>query len=188
MQRAVIPLSKSKNVLALVGSAAFVALGCWLVGLDDAVIEAQRRFNVPWLVHGMGAVTIAFFGLAGIAWLRKLFDPAPGLVLDERGLTDNCSALSAGMIPWSDITGFQVRQIQSQRLLYVMLRDPDGYVARCGPVKRALLGINRRIAASPVALNTVALSIDFDGLVALVEQHFAAWRQREGAAYPADAS
>jgi hypothetical protein len=177
MQKIIVPLSKSKIMLLLVASVLFVIAGYWMFGLDAAEVESHRRFNSPLLVHGIGLASIVFGGLGVIAIARKLVDSSPGLVLDERGLTDNSSAFSAGLIPWPDITGFEIRQIQKQRILYVLLKDPDKYISRFGPVKQALLKANQRIAASPVAITSSSLSIGFDELVALIDGHFEASRR-----------
>ena len=155
----------------------FVIAGYWMFGLDAAEIESHRRFNSPLFVHGIGLLALVFGGVGVIAIARKLIDSSPGLVLDEHGLTDNSSAFSAGLIPWSEITGFEIRQIQKQRVLYVLLKDPDKYISKFGPVKQALLKANQRIAASPVAITSSSLSINFDELVALAEKHFDASRQ-----------
>lgn len=177
MQKIVIPLSKSKIVFLLAASVSFVLVGVWLFGMDAAEIASGRRFDNPIVVHGIGLVSMLFGGLCAFAIARKLIDPAPGLVLDARGLTDNTSALSAGFIPWSDIIGFEVRRIQRQRILYVLLDDPHAFVSKFGPIKRMLLKANMRMSSSPVAITSNALSISFDELTALVERHFAASRR-----------
>ena len=176
MQRVVIPLSKSKMVFLLLIACAFVALGWWMFAQDAAEIEAQRRFNSPLFVHGVGLFNMVCFGLVGALMLRKLFDPSPGLVVDDRGLTDNTSAFSAGFVPWSDITGFEVRQIQRQRVLYVRLKDPEKYIARFSPIRRKLFRASERLGASPVTLTSSSMAIGFDEMVKLVNQGLAGHR------------
>ena len=160
--RTEIPLSKSKIFLLLLIAAAFLTLGYWMFNMDASEIESHRKFNSPLFVHGLGLVSIVMGGLGGFVAIRKLFDPSPGLIIDELGITDNSSAFSAGFIPWKDIIGFEIRQIHSQRILYVLLSDPEKYIARFKPLKRALLGANMKIAASPVAITASTLKIGFD--------------------------
>lgn len=177
MQMVAVPLSKRKMSLLLAASVVFAIAGYWLFALDATEIASMRRYHAPWFVHAIGIASMVLggWGIAMIA--RKWIDPKPGLVLDARGLTDNTSALSAGLIPWSDIAGFEVRRIQRQRILYVLLNDPKAYVAKFGPAKRALLNANLRFGPSPVAITSTALSIDFDALTALAERHLEAYRQ-----------
>jgi hypothetical protein len=176
MPKVVIPLSKTKLVLLALAAALFVVMGWWLFQLDAAQIEAHRRYNSPLFVHGIGLVALGFGALGVVFLVRKLFDTAPGLVLDERGLTDNCSAAAAGFIPWQDITGFEVRQIYTQKLIYVMLKDPEAYLARLGGLRRGMHRANMGMAASPVAIVSSTLQIGFDELVDLLNRHFAAHR------------
>jgi hypothetical protein len=175
MQKIVIPLSKSKMILLFIASVIFIIVGCWIFGLDAAYIESNQRFNNPLLVHGIGLMS-AILGVFGIfAIVRRLVDPAAGFIMDEFGITDNSAALSLGLIPWSDISGFEICQVQWQRFLCILLKDPNAYISKLGIVKQALLKANRRIVASPVAINSNSLSISFDELMALIEQYFAAY-------------
>ena len=174
--RTEISLSKSKVFLLLLISAAFLVLGYWLFNLDASEIESHRRFNSPFFVHGIGLASIAMGGFGALVAIRKLFDSSPGLVLDEHGLTDNSSAFSVGFIPWADITGFEPRQIHNQRILYVLLSDPEKFIGKFKPLKRALLSANMKIAASPVAVTSSSLAIGFDDLVSLVNEHLSAQR------------
>lgn len=177
MQQITIPLSKRNVSFMLTIAIMFVLLGLWMLNLDAAEIESHRRYNSPLFVHGAGLATIIFFGAALIAATRKLFDPAPGLVLSEEGLTDNTSLLPAGFVPWSDISGFSIGRIKNQRFLYVLLKDQDAYIDKCGQSRRALLRANRPIALSPVTITSNSLAIKFDELESIVTKYFAARRQ-----------
>jgi hypothetical protein len=163
----VVPLSKSKVVLLIVGAVAFVALGLWLFQLDSAWIESQRRFNNPALVHAIGLATIVFFGLCGVVAIKKLFDSKPGLVLSSAGMLVNSSADSVGLIPWSDVEGFGTYELHKQRLLVVKLVAPDKYVLAGGPLRQALRRANMRMVGSPIAISANTLKISFDELVKL---------------------
>ena len=178
MQKVVVPLSKSKMSFLLALSALFAIVGYWLFGMGATAIQSGRRYNEPWFVHAIGIASMVLGGLGATAIARKLIDPSPGLVLDARGLTDNTSAMSAGLIPWSDIAGFETRRIQNQRILYVLLNDPNAFVSKFGPIKRALFNANSRFGSSPVAITSTALSVDFDELATLVGRHLEAYRRR----------
>ena len=168
-----IPLSKSKLVLILAGAVGFVALGFWLYGFADRM-RAPAFFEVKfWSV-----ACIVFFGLCGIVALLKLLDRAPGLVIDDAGLVDNSSGISAGRIPWSDIKGFAVSTIQKQRILTIEVHDPDKYVQRASPWMRPFVAANAKYFGSPVQISSNALKIDFDTLVqAITESHAKYWRR-----------
>jgi hypothetical protein len=167
----VIRLSRKKVSLLILGSVAFVALGVWLVSMDEAAIRSSSRFNDPTLVHGVAIVAIVFFGLCGIFAVRKLFDDRPGLVLNSSGIVDNSSGLAAGLIPWSDIAGAEIYQIHRQKLLIIKLRDPEKYVQRGSSLRQMINRANLKMCGSPVAISSHALSVSFPELLSLFVQY-----------------
>jgi hypothetical protein len=175
-QERVIELSRAKIVLALLGACVFVAIGIWMLSLDDEFIRAQRRMNDPTLVHLLGGVSILFFGGGGGFLVRKLFDRRPGLVLSSSGIVDNASGIAVGFIPWSDVTDFRVHEIQGQKLLVILVRDPAPYVARGSALKRAANRANLGLCGSPIVISSHALKISFAELLAL----FANYRPKQG--------
>lgn len=164
-----IPLNKGKLTLLLVGALLFVAAGYWMFQLDSAEILRHGRYRNPAFVHGVGLAGMAFFGAAALVAVRKLFDRKPGLIVDAEGIVDNASGIAAGRIPWTDILGFEQRRISNQRLLSVLLKNPEAYVAKSGAFKRLLQRANLAMGYSPVMLSSNALSVDFDTLCALLQ-------------------
>jgi len=171
----VIELSKKKLALLILASCAFVATGAWLLSTDAAEIRRERSFhlfaNEPAVVYGLGLASILFFGASGLYGVKKIRDKRPGLVLNSSGISDNASATAAGFIPWSEITGAGVYQMQKQKMLVVGLRDPRKYADRGGALRRALNRANHGMVGSPVAISSTALAIDFEELVSLFERY-----------------
>lgn len=163
----IIEFSKGKILLLVIGAAVFVALGMWMYLLDPPWIESQHRFNDPLLTHGIGIVSVVCFGLCGIVGIKKLFERRPGLILSAAGLSDNSSGVSAGLIPWDEIEGFGVFEIQRQKLLVIRLADPKKYIQTGGIWRRALRAMNFKLCGSPFAISSNALAIKFDDLVSL---------------------
>ena len=171
----IIELSKTKLVLLVLGSCAFVAAGAWLLSFNAAEIRHGRSFgffyNNPLVVYGAGLAAILFFGLCGLYGLKKLFDKKPGLVLNSSGIVDNASGVAAGFIPWSEVTGASIYEIQKQKMLIVGVRSPQRYLDRGGALKRAFNKANSKMVGSPVAISAAALKIDFAELVALFNRY-----------------
>jgi hypothetical protein len=171
----IIELSKTKLILLVLGSCAFVVAGAWMLSLDAAEIRSGRSFrlffNEPLVVYGAGLTAILFFGLCGLYGLKKMFDKRPGLVLNSSGVVDNASAAAAGFIPWSEILGAGVYEIQKQKMLIIAVRDPQKYVDRGSALKRTFNKANYKMSGSPVAISSVTLKIDFAELVSLFNQY-----------------
>jgi hypothetical protein len=167
----IIELSKKKILLLILGSCAFVVLGAWLLSLDEATIQSQRRFDNPLLIHGAGLVSIVFFGACGVFGIKKLFDKKAGLIFNSSGIVDNSSGVSAGLIPWSEILGAEILEIHKQKMLIIKVRNPQKYIERGGTLKQALNKANHKICGSPIAITSNALRINFSELLSLFNQY-----------------
>ncbi len=167
----IVELSKTKIMLLLLGASAFVAAGIWMLTLDDASIQSQRRFNDPVYVHGLGLVSIVFFGICGLFALKKLFDKKPGLVFNNSGIVDNASSVSPGFIPWSEVVGAEIFEIQKQKLLIIKVRTPQEYIARGSSLRQTLNKANYKMVGSPISISANALAIKFSELVSLFDRY-----------------
>ena len=170
-EKVVIPLSKGKIVLAILGSIGFVAASTWLW----AIADAQTRFN-PLTVRGAALVGSLFFGLIGVYCCVKFFDRKPGLIMDREGLWDNSSAVSAGRIPWDEVTGLKVSTISGQRMLTIEVADPQKYVERGRLHMRILNAANTKLTGSPINIASNGLRVDFDELQRLISEAFAKYK------------
>jgi hypothetical protein len=175
----IIELSKKKLLFVIAGSCLFVGIGLSLFQMDSADIASERRFNNPVLVHGLGFATFAFFGFIALCAIKKLFDSKPGLILDSVGITDNASIISAGLIPWPDITGFDIFETNGQRTLIVMVANPEKYIAASGPGMRTLHRLTFNMCGSPIGIASTVLKTDFDGLLQVCNSYFDKCRRQQ---------
>lgn len=105
-----IPLSKGKLVLMFAGSLLFVAAGFWFIKAPETFTETIFKPS-PTLIIILGYASIIFFGLCAVFIFRKLFDTKAGVVIDDKGIHDNSSGVSAGFIPWSDISNISTIEV-----------------------------------------------------------------------------
>ncbi len=106
-----------------------------------------------------------FLCACGVYGAVKLFDTAPGLILDSEGILDNSSGTSVGRIPWTQVRGFDIVTISRQRLLIVFVDNPRDYIRRSNFLKRPPLWANMKMFGSPITLAANALQINFEELV-----------------------
>lgn len=152
--------------MMIAGSLLFVAAGAWFLtaSADGSLIGELRRFVPPWVIRGLGAVTILFFGGCALYAIAKAFDRKPGLILRPDGFVDNSSAVAAGFIPWSDVTGLGIFEFNRQRMLVVQVAQPEKYADGGNALTRALNRANTRMCGSPIVISSNALRIPFDEL------------------------
>lgn len=171
----IIELSKTKIALGILGAGAFVAIGIWMLSLDEASIRSNRSFrlflNNPMYVQALGVVAIILFGLLALFLVKKLFDKKPGLVFTNSGIVDNASAVAAGFIPWSEVIGADIFEMQQQKMLIIKVKDPHKYVDRGNAVKRKINQANYNMCGSPIAISANALKINFAELHSLFDQY-----------------
>lgn len=168
MNKIEIPLSKTKIVLLIVGSLLFVVAGFWIFFY---AADQQTRY-APLLAKIAGAAAIVFFATTGIIGLTKLFDGKAGLVIDEKGITDNSSGVSAGLIEWRDITGIRTEQIMANKFLLIDTAQPNKYIERANRVKGRIMQSNLKLYGTPLAIASTALKFNFKELEALIRTEF----------------
>ncbi|HXD34827.1 MAG TPA: STM3941 family protein [Pyrinomonadaceae bacterium] len=167
----IIEMSKKKIVLLLLGVCVFVAIGIRMFTLDDASIQSGRGMNNPMLVHGLGLAAIVFFGIFGLVGLKKLFDKKPALILNNSGIVDNASSVSAGFIPWSEVVGARIVEVQKQKMLVINVRDPEEYIARGNLLQQTLNKASYKMVGSPISISSNMLAINFSELISLFDQY-----------------
>ncbi|MGB4811592.1 MAG: STM3941 family protein [Methylophilaceae bacterium] len=167
----IIETSKIKLVLLTIASGVFVALGYWLYTLSDVEIATLHRYNNPLFVHGLGLVCMLFFAICGVIGIKKLLEDKPGLIFNRKGIIDNASAVSAGLIPWSDILGFEVMKINHQKIIIVKLINPESYMDANDPIKKWLIKVSHKMNGSPIAFSSNSLKINADAIIALCNEY-----------------
>lgn len=167
----IIELSKAKVFKLLYIACGFVALGVLMLQREPEWSRSNIRLIDSMLVPAAGALSVGFFGLCALVAVRKLFEKKPGLILDSTGILDNSSGVAAGLVHWSEITGFDIFQVHGARSLVVKVSDPDKYVHRGGAIKRALNKANLHLCGSPIAITSSSLKIDFDDLLQLCDAY-----------------
>jgi hypothetical protein len=167
MNRVEIPLSKTRITLVVGGALAFVGMGVLFMVTPETFVSPL--FRNPLTLRIIGIVAALFFGFAGLYGIRKLFDQEIGLVLDERGITDNTNASSVGLIAWADITAIETEQVMSTRFLLIYTAQPEKYLDRVGGFKRKLLKGNMKMYGTPLSITSTTIRYDFDALEKLVK-------------------
>lgn len=99
-----------------------------------------------------------------------MFGTKPGMVLNSRGFEFMAAAKSTGFVRWSDVAGYRVDSIMFQKMLVVLLKDPDAYCLEHGGLSKA----NMSTCGSPVCIPKAAsLATDFGATVSLFRRYFA---------------
>jgi len=172
-EETIIELNKTKILMMVFIALGFVIGGMWIATIDSVEIESYRRFNYPWLIHGIGLSIIIFFGYVCALLIKKLFDTKPGLVFNNIGIVDNTSVALVGIIPWADISGAAPLEFNKQKMLVVRVKNPEKYVAQGNIVQRLIVKANHKFYGSPIIFTSTILNVDASELAEIFNQYFA---------------
>lgn len=162
-----IPLSKTKMLMTLLGSIAFVGIGLWFL-INPPKIN-NPFFGNPAYIFIVGLASFLFFGFVAVTIFRKLSDTKPGLIISRQGIIDNSSSVSAGLIPWGDINEIKFLQVMNQKFLMFIVSNPQDYLDKVtNPFKRNAMKINYKTFGSPISISSNALQTNFDDLQKLL--------------------
>jgi hypothetical protein len=164
-----IELSRTKLLFLLIGSLAVAAIGGWVLTIE--LSQSSDPFQIPVTIWLVSIAAIIFGGGFTIFPYYKLFDTRPGIIFSETGLFDNSSAVSAGFIPWSEVTGVSLYKMQYGEYIIIHVTDPGKYLACGNPIKRWLAKGNFKMCGSPIFLSPSILKIDFSKLYDLLKSH-----------------
>ena len=162
-----IQLSKTKLIWLFIGSMAFVLVGFFFL------IEPNRFvspiFTSDNVIFVTGMVGIAFFGLCAIYVFIKLFDKKAGLIIDEKGITDNTNGTSIGLIEWDDISGVDVVKIGSTKILLLQTSNPEKFIAKAtNRFSKKTMQVNHKLYGTPISIISGSLEIKFNDMEKLV--------------------
>lgn len=174
-----IALSKRKITRLFIGSLLFVALGLWFIGNPYQFTSAIIPYKIIIII--LGIICVLFFGLAAFYNYKKLMDDRPGLVISDEGVIDNSSGFSAGKIWWNDVSEIRSKIIFKQKLLLLILSNPDEYIEReKNPLRKKAMHTNLKTYGAPFGISAAGLKIDFDELKSLLEKKLEDYRNNPG--------
>ena len=115
-----------------------LVLGCLFL---VAVLLLPATSDVPFLI-GIGWLGVGSIALAAAVLVALALRPGPSVVIDGQGITDRTTLAPTGLVRWDEITVIRKREVGrgmgAERLLEVVLSDPDGFRARPRSVLRRL--------------------------------------------------
>ena len=151
-----IKLSRKKMVLALLGSFLFVILGIWMVVKHNEIDSLFLKFPLAILI--IGIISIVFFGFIAILILKKLSSQTDGLIISSKGITDNSSGISAGFIPWTEITAITETSYAGQASVIIVIKNPEEFIAaQKSSFKRKAMMANYKSFGGAVSISANSL-------------------------------
>lgn len=84
-------------------------------------------------------------------------------------MIDNSSGVSGGEILWVDIENIKVIEIHRQKIILVLVKNPQEYIDKQSKsFKRKLMKLNYDMYGTPLSIASNGLKISFDELFAIL--------------------
>lgn len=167
----IVALNKKKLRSTVIISCGFLIAIFLKFFLEDHKIPWLGQYISPFILHALGVLCALFFIACAAIGGIKLADNKPGLILNSAGLLDNSSGLSAGIIPWHEIVGFDTFQFQSLKILIIKVRNPQKYMMRGNPLLRLFNWINFKLCGSPISITPESLNLSFEELEEMITRY-----------------
>lgn len=152
---------------------ALSAAGCAVATLASLWMYRQGTANPLW--NAALLLFVPTFAIATVALVRRVLDPRPALVVDERGIRDRRTGVD---VAWHDVRRIHVwrQQLKTTHVDWIALDVADPDAARPGVLNRnpALKAVARAMGAPPVLLQTSDLTMPQDALLAELQRRLAA--------------
>lgn len=142
--------SRWRVALIFVGAIGFWALGMWMVGAFGEV-PSSRRHSAGFFMT-IGWLCILFFGLCGLATVKKFFNHGPQLQVGPAGI--RWRPRSDDLIPWSEIIDVTTWSYKGQKTIVLHLSNADRFPGR---------GLTAKLAAANRTLTGGHISISLTG-------------------------
>ena len=104
---------------------------------------------------------VFFFGYAGIYLIRRMKNNKEMLIINNKGITDNSSAISIGFIPWEEIEDAYIGSSVGNEFIELKIKNEEKYLKNLPFFKKLLINANKKMGYEIVCitLNTTNYSV-----------------------------
>jgi hypothetical protein len=177
MDEITIELSKKKMLIYFLCSIVFVIIGILLIFNPNNFITPISN-KVP-VIELIGSIGVLVFGFTAILLLKKILDKKFGLIISNKGIYDNSSSSSVGLIEWDDIIGIDILDQNSDRGIVLRVDNEQKYLSRIkSPIIRYNMKASIKWYKSPLIITSVNLKIDDDKLLKVIVNGFEKFKNK----------
>ncbi|WP_179334123.1 STM3941 family protein [Winogradskyella costae] len=179
MEDIIIRLSKTKLVVMLIFSLAFIVGGIYMIIDSNKSINNQHSGEFLTII---GVLSVLFFGLGSFFIAERLFTKKAGLKINDKGIFDYSNATSIGLIDWDDITGIETIQVKipvyeyfftvsSPKMLIINTSNPEKYIERStNIISKEAMKTNNRMYGTPLTITSHTLKIKSSELETIISE------------------
>ena len=169
MERMVIYTSKKKSILVLVCSIVFVAIGILMIINPDEATTI--RYRSPLYIRTFGVIGVLFFGLGILVAVKRLIWTKIAVIIDQNGI--NLNPKKSVIVEWKNIIGFKEMNIRNQRILIIVVNNPEYWIeTETNIIRKKLMRFNLNNYESPFNVASAGLEISHNELCEALNVYF----------------
>ncbi|MFK7923165.1 MAG: STM3941 family protein [Bacteroidia bacterium] len=111
----------------------------------------------------------SFLVWQAVRFIKYLIEKKPVIIIDERGFTDNVSPIKAGLIPWEEISGVELKKGLLSSSLIIKLHDPEKVMIPLSGMKENMARSLLKSKGSPVIVQDNLIDYKLKNLAQLIE-------------------
>lgn len=164
-----IPFRKSKNIGIYLAGFLLVLVALFFIFMPPVTPHPILGSPIFFVILG-GLLLVAAWRLFQTAW-HRIKSKKPGMRVDDKGIEDFSSKINQGLIPWSEVGKFEVKEVVSSKFIVVYLNNPEQYInqQKDGWRKNQLLD-RYKSYGSPYCVTTSSLETNTNALFELFEK------------------
>lgn len=134
---------------------------------------AYQTFTSHTVFKVASVVVLIFFAIVAGTFAKNIKNQQAGFHITAKGIDDQTSSISAGLIPWKEITAILTHKSPSSQFLLILVKHPEKVVnsGKNGAVKR-VLEQNLKIYKTPIVVNAGALTMSLTELEQETNRYF----------------
>jgi len=130
-------------------------------------------FRYEIFIKVFGIIGFVFTTLIIVLIALKYFKNSYGLTINDKGIIDNSSVVSLGLIEWKDIIGIREKNISTTQILLIDVQDSDKYLKKGKNIFISmLLKVNLKTYGTPILISDKSLKCTFEELNNIVKEQY----------------
>ncbi|MFI5202975.1 MAG: STM3941 family protein [Flavobacteriales bacterium] len=172
-----IQLKKTKALILITSALVLLLMSAGIYVYSQTEVHGKQNVLI---IETAAIAGIIFFALCTAYGVSRLFKTKTGLSINSMGFTDQSSFMAVGFVSWTDVTALKIIEIKKQKLIAVLLNNPQVYINQATGIKKLLMKINNKLYQSPVLIPAGLLDISFDELAKLFNDHLNRYSKKHG--------
>jgi succinate dehydrogenase/fumarate reductase cytochrome b subunit len=172
-----IPLNKVSYGFSLIFSCLFGITGIFLIICPFVFPPSETNVyffdNIllnPLIQVFTGILAIIFCVFIFNNLYKKFIDKKPGLVIDDTGITDNCSVLTAKHIKWENIIKIKNINLLIVQFISIYINNPDEYIKQFkSRLSLKMLKWDKKMVGTPINISVDSLKCKPKELISILQ-------------------